>query len=79
METLSVEARSLFRLHVERLGRIDVTDDNRQAYRELEQAGLVMNSRPFTGNQLYSLTRAGYELEPGPERPWLLTQFFPRR
>ncbi len=63
MDTLSEAARSLFRLHVERMGKIDVTDDNREACRELEAAGLVMNSRPFVGNQLYSLTRAGYELK----------------
>jgi hypothetical protein len=58
---LSTEAQALFRLHVERMGKIDVDDCNREAYRELEAAGLVMNSRPFVGNQLYSLTRAGYE------------------
>jgi hypothetical protein len=60
---LSESALALFRLHVERMGKIDVDDTNRQSYRELEAAGLVMNSRPFVGNQLYSLTRAGYELK----------------
>ena len=59
---LSNVALALFRLHVERQGRIDVDDTNLEAYRELEAAGLVMNSRPSAGNQLYSLTRAGFEL-----------------
>lgn len=59
---LSDAARSLFRLHVERMGRIDVDDLNRSAYQELERAGLVVHRRPFTGNQLYGLTQAGAEL-----------------
>jgi hypothetical protein len=58
---LSEAALALFRLHVERKGRIDVDDSNREAYRELELAGLVMNSHPFAGNQLYSLTREVFE------------------
>lgn len=61
MPALSPAALDLFRLHVERQGRIDVDDANRDAYRELEAAGLVMHSRPFAGNQLYSLTEAGFE------------------
>jgi len=61
--TLSDSALALFRLHVDRQGRVDVDDSNRDAYRELELAGLVMNSRPFVGNQLYSLTRAGFEFK----------------
>jgi len=63
MNTLSEAALALFRLHVERMGKIDVDDCNREAYRELEQAGLVMNSRPFVGDQLYALTRAGFDLK----------------
>jgi hypothetical protein len=59
--TLSEAALSLFRLHVERQGQIDVDETNSQAYRELEAAGLVMNSRPFAGKCLYSLTRQGFE------------------
>ena len=58
---LSGSALALFRLHVERQGKVGVDDDNRESYRELERAGLVMNSRPFAGNQLYSLTREGFE------------------
>jgi hypothetical protein len=61
--TLSEAALALFRLHVERCGRVDVDDSNRDAYGELERAGLVMNCRPFVGNQLYSLTRVGFELK----------------
>jgi hypothetical protein len=58
---LSDSARPPFRLHVERQGDIDVDDSNREAYRELERAGLVMNGRPFVGNKLCSLTREGFE------------------
>jgi len=63
MNTLSESALALFRLHVERMGKIDVDDTNHEAYRELERVGLVINSRPFVGNQLYTLTRAGYDLK----------------
>ncbi len=63
MDTLSESAAALFRLHVERMGKIDVDDTNRQAYRELEAAGLVLLGRPFTGEPRYHLTRAGYELK----------------
>ncbi len=63
MNKRSESAGALFRLLVQRMGRIDVDDSSREAYRELERAGLVMNSRPFVGNQLYSLTRAGFEIK----------------
>ena len=63
MNQLSEPAQSLFRLHVEQMGKIDVDDSNRPVYQELERAGLVIDSRPFTGNQLYRLTRAGFELK----------------
>ena len=58
---LSTEAQALFRLHVERMGKIAVDDRNVQAYRELERAGLVLLGRPFPGEPRYHLTRAGYE------------------
>ncbi len=58
---LSEAAIALFRLHVEHRGEIDVDDTNREAYRELERAGLVVDSRPFVGNRLYQLTRQGFE------------------
>lgn len=60
--SLSEAAQALFRLHVERLGKIDVDDSNRQPYRELEAAGLVLLGRPFVGEPRYHLTRAGFEL-----------------
>ncbi len=61
--TLSEAALALFRLHVERMGKIDVDNTNREAYRDLEAAGLVLLGRPFVGEPRYHLTRAGYELK----------------
>jgi hypothetical protein len=58
---LSTEAEALFRLHVERMGKIDIDDCNRKPYRELEAAGLVLLGRPFTGEPRYHLTRTGYD------------------
>lgn len=60
---LSDTAQALFRLHVERMGKIDVDDANRPAYQELHAAGLVILGRPFTGQPRYHLTRAGFELK----------------
>ena len=62
MDHLSDAALALFRLHVERRGRIDVNDTNREAYRELEAAGLVLLSRPFTGPRAYLLTKIGWKM-----------------
>ncbi len=59
--TLSESALALFRLHVEREGRIDLDDATRKPYRELEAAGLVLLGRPFTGEPRYHLTRLGFE------------------
>ena len=61
--TLSEAALSLFRLHVERMGEIDVDDSNRDAYRELEAEGLVLKGRPFVGEPRYHLTRGGFDLK----------------
>lgn len=63
METtaLSEPAIALLWLHVQRTGDIEVTDTNREAYRELERAGLVLLGRPFTGEARYHLTREGFE------------------
>ena len=58
---LSDSAISLFRLHVERKGKIDVDNGNREPYRELEHAGLMLLGRPFAGEPRYHLTRTGYE------------------
>ncbi len=57
----SPSALELFRLHVEQMGKIDVDNSNREAYRELERAGLVLLGRPFVGEPRYHLTREGFE------------------
>jgi hypothetical protein len=59
---LSEAALALFRLHVERHGDIDV-DANREAYRELERAGLMVVGNTFAGGQdsIYHVTREGFE------------------
>ncbi len=59
--TLSEAALALFRLHVERKGRIDIDESNREAYRDLERAGLMLLGRPFVGEPRYHLTRDGFE------------------
>ena len=59
---LSGSALALFRLHVERQGKVGVDDDNRESYRELERAGLVLLSRPFTGPRTYVLTKIGWKM-----------------
>ena len=61
MGNLSEAALTLFRLHIELRGQIDVDDTNRECYRELERAGLVLLGRPFTGKPRYHLTREGFE------------------
>jgi len=62
MPSLSQAAVDLFRSHVEREGDIEVTDDNRESYRELEDAGLMLLSRPFTGPRVYRLTKIGWKM-----------------
>jgi len=59
---LSREALTLFRLHVERHGDIDV-DANREVYRELERAGLMIVGNTFAGGQdsVYHVTKEGFE------------------
>ena len=61
MPALSQAALALFRTHVDRQGDVAVDDSNRQAYRELETAGLVLLSRPYAGPRAYRLTREGFE------------------
>jgi hypothetical protein len=60
--TLSPAALALFRLHVERHGDVDV-DANRNAYRELERAGLMIVGNTFAGGQdsVYHVTKLGFE------------------
>jgi hypothetical protein len=63
MPNLSEAAVALFRLHVERMGQVEVDETNRDAYRELEQAGLMLLGRPFVGEPRYHLTRSGFDLK----------------
>ncbi len=60
--TLSEAALALFRLHVDRHGQVDV-ESNRQAYQELEQAGLVAVGHSFRDgrNSIYRLTKEVFE------------------
>jgi hypothetical protein len=60
--SLSPAALALFRLHVERHGDLDV-DANREAYRELERAGLMIVGNTFAGGQdsIYHVTKLGFE------------------
>jgi hypothetical protein len=64
MPTLAVseKALALFRLHIERHGDIDV-DANRETYRELERAGLMIVGNTFAGGQdsVYHVTKEGFE------------------
>ena len=60
--TLSESALALFRLHIERHGDVNV-DANREAYRELERAGLMVVGNTFAGGQdsVYHVTKEGFE------------------
>jgi hypothetical protein len=44
---LSHEALALFRQHIERHGDMEVDDSNRQTYRELARAGLMVVGNRF--------------------------------
>jgi hypothetical protein len=61
--TLSKAAMSLFRLHVERQGRIAVDDSTREPYRELARAGLMRAGSTFRdgAESVYVLTPEGFE------------------
>lgn len=59
---LSDAALALFRLHLERRGRIPVDDTTRPLYHELEAAGLMLLSRPFTGPRVYRMTKLGWKM-----------------
>ena len=58
---LSEKALALFRLHIERHGDVDV-DANRESYRELERAGLMVVGNTFAGGQdsVYHVTKEGF-------------------
>jgi hypothetical protein len=60
--TLSPAALALFRLHLEHRRTLDV-DANRETYRELERAGLMVVGNSFAGGQdsIYHVTKLGFE------------------
>jgi hypothetical protein len=60
---LSHEALALFRQHIERHGDIEVDDSNRETYRELARAGLMVVGNSFARGEdsVYHVTRAGFE------------------
>jgi hypothetical protein len=60
---LSKRALALFRLHIERRGDIMVDDSNRNAYRKLARAGLMVAGNSFAGGQesVYHVTKLGFE------------------
>lgn len=59
---LSKEALALFRLHIQERRTVDV-EENREAYRELERAGLMVVGSGYAGGQdcLYHVTKLGFE------------------
>ncbi|WP_406699659.1 hypothetical protein V5E97_12440 [Singulisphaera sp. Ch08] len=61
--TLSEAALSLFRLHIERHGQIDVNDSTRELYRELARAGLMRSGSTFRDGpeSIYRLTQEGFD------------------
>ena len=60
---LSAAALALFRLHIERRGDVLVDDSNREGYRELARAGLMVAGNSFAGGQesVYHVTKRGFE------------------
>jgi hypothetical protein len=58
--TLSPAALALFRLHLQERRTIDV-DANRATYQELERAGLMIGGHGFSGRQVFSVTKEGFE------------------
>ena len=59
---LSDAALALFRLHLEHRRTIDV-NTNREAYRELARAGLMVAGNSFSGGDesVYHVTKQGFE------------------
>jgi hypothetical protein len=60
---LSHEALALFRQHIERHGDIEVDDSNREIYRELARAGLMVVGNSFARGEasVYHVTETGFE------------------
>ena len=59
---LSKQALTLFRQHLEQRRTIDV-DTNRDTYRELARAGLMVAGNSFAGGDesVYHVTKEGFE------------------
>ena len=57
---LSAEALALFRLHIQERRTVDV-ENNREAYRELARAGLMVGGLGFSGREVFSVTKKGFE------------------
>jgi hypothetical protein len=59
---VSEKALAVLRLHIERHGDVDV-DANRETYRELKRAGLMIIGNTFAGGQdsVYHVTKEGFE------------------
>jgi hypothetical protein len=59
---LSKQALALFREHLEQRRTIDV-DKNREVYRELARAGLMVAGNSFAGGaeSVYHVTKEGFE------------------
>jgi hypothetical protein len=62
MNTLSESALSLFRLHVERHGDVEVDDRTRPLYRELARAGMMVAVSTYAGGpeSAYRVTKEGF-------------------
>lgn len=60
---LSDSALNQLRLHVDRQGKVRVDNSNREAYRELACAGLMIAGHSFTEGReaFYVFTDAGWE------------------
>jgi hypothetical protein len=60
---LSHEALALFRQHIGRHGDMEVDDSNRETYRELARAGLMVVGNSFARGEesVYHVTRTGFE------------------
>lgn len=77
---LSNEALALLRLHVERRGEIAVDDSNREAYRELARAGLMVVGHSFTKGReaFYRFTEVGWKFANIANAPWNAEAAAPR-
>ena len=60
---LSPAALALFRRHIELHGNIRVDDSNRETFRELARAGLMVAANSFTHGPeaIYRVTKEGFE------------------